>query len=209
MRLLFNAQAIGRDEGEEKRRGGLYQDWSQVHPLVPLVHVTNVTCSDKWDTLTLYRENLCKWLKGHVLKWNKICKSCSGKTEKPIKPPKVNWILIPYLEIKMENHCNAMQFGKLLVSKAEAMLSGSFDHEENWKHHPNNPRPATQISKWGNGQEVQIVNGWLTISPSRTTFSPLTTKMPRGMSPYFLPTWMRSTVWCNTRFAAGFRKWRK
>ena len=43
----------------------------------------------------------------------------------------------------------------------------------------------------------------LTISPSSTTFSPLTTKMPRGMSPYFLPTWMRSTVWCSTRFAAA------
>ena len=41
----------------------------------------------------------------------------------------------------------------------------------------------------------------LTTSPSSTTFSPRTTKMPRGMSPYFLPTWMRSIVRCRTRFA--------
>lgn len=45
-----------------------------------------------------------------------------------------------------------------------------------------------------------------TISPRRTTFSPLTTKMPRGISPYFLPTWMRSTVWCNTKLAAERKK---
>jgi hypothetical protein len=43
---------------------------------------------------------------------------------------------------------------------------------------------------------------WLhTTSPSRTTFSPLTMKIPLGMSPYFFPTWMRSIVRCNTRFA--------
>lgn len=34
----------------------------------------------------------------------------------------------------------------------------------------------------------------LTISPSRTTFSPLTINIPLGMSPNFFPTWMRSTV---------------
>ena len=34
----------------------------------------------------------------------------------------------------------------------------------------------------------------LTISPSSTTFSPLTMNIPRGMSPNFFPTWIRSTV---------------
>lgn len=41
----------------------------------------------------------------------------------------------------------------------------------------------------------------LTISPSSTTFSPLTMNIPLGMSPNFFPTWMRSTVWWKTKFA--------
>lgn len=41
----------------------------------------------------------------------------------------------------------------------------------------------------------------LTISPSSTTFSPLTMKIPLGMSPNFFPTWMRSTVWWKTKLA--------
>ena len=41
----------------------------------------------------------------------------------------------------------------------------------------------------------------LTISPKSTTFSPRTMKIPRGMSPYFLPTWIRSIVRCRARFA--------
>lgn len=34
----------------------------------------------------------------------------------------------------------------------------------------------------------------LTISPSRTTFSPRMMKMPRSMSPYLSLTWIRSTI---------------
>lgn len=41
----------------------------------------------------------------------------------------------------------------------------------------------------------------LTISPSNTTFSPLTTNIPLGISPYFLPTWILSIVRCKTRLA--------
>lgn len=41
----------------------------------------------------------------------------------------------------------------------------------------------------------------LTISPSKTTFSPLTTNIPLGISPYFLPTWILSIVRCKTRLA--------
>lgn len=63
------------------------------------------------------------------------------------------------------------------------------------------PRPAA-----AGGQAEGVTYLLLTISPSRTTFSPLTTKMPRGMSPYFLPTWIRSTVWCSTKFAAAMKR---
>ena len=41
----------------------------------------------------------------------------------------------------------------------------------------------------------------LTISPSRTTFSPRIMKIPLGMSPYSLPTWILSIVLCSTKFA--------
>jgi hypothetical protein len=41
----------------------------------------------------------------------------------------------------------------------------------------------------------------LTISPNRTTFSPLIIKIPRGISPYASPTYIRSIVSCKTKFA--------
>lgn len=65
------------------------------------------------------------------------------------------------------------------------------------------------LPRAGSRQRAGRRSRLLTISPSRTTFSPLTTKMPRGMSPYFLPTWMRSTVWCNTKFAAAVKRERE
>ena len=42
----------------------------------------------------------------------------------------------------------------------------------------------------------------LTISPQSATFSPRIMNIPRSMSPYLLPTWIRSIVRCNTKLAA-------
>lgn len=57
------------------------------------------------------------------------------------------------------------------------------------------------VGTWLMGQLVV-----LTISPQSATFSPRTKKIPRGISPYSLPMWIRSIVPCKSKFPREKRK---